>query len=83
MNGDKPSYLTSTTSLLLFVAVIGYVVGNLATLWFSKGEQGFGNLEGLITTLLPLYAVRKGLEEVKKTNGASAPGGTHGGNGGG
>ena len=73
----KPSFLHSTTSILLLIAVCAYVLGNLLVLWFTKGQAGIGNLEGLITILLPLYGLRKGAEIVKNsTHAPPPPGGT-------
>jgi len=76
-NGGKPSYLSSTTSQLLVVGVFVYGVGGLVLIW--KGTvTSLEPLQWLINILLPLYAVRKGVEVVTHGNGQTPPGGTNG-----
>ena len=69
MADEKPSYLNSTTSQVLFaacVACIGTcVVMVLCGLWREQAafvDVGRAGLEGLLTTFLGLYGVRKGIE---------------------
>ena len=69
MAEDKPSYLNSTTSQVLFAACAAYIVTCMAMvacgLWRSEPafvDVGRTGLEGLLTTFLGLYGVRKGIE---------------------
>ena len=57
------SLFTSTTSLLLVVAFVGY---ELAALWLAyKGTISIDALKYPVETLLILYGVRKGIEAGK------------------
>ena len=65
---EKPSWMTSTTSQILVGAIAFYGLGALVLVW--KGS--LTNLEPfqwLINVLLPIYAVRKGVESGKNGNG--------------
>ena len=74
---EKPSYLSSTTSQLLVASVLIYGVGSVLLIW--KGTlTNLEALQWLINILLPLYAVRKGVEVVKNGHGQTLPGGTNG-----
>ena len=65
---DHPSYMSSTTSQLLVAAVLVYGTGTILLIW--KGTiTSLESLQWLINILLPLYAVRKGVESVKNGNG--------------
>ena len=60
----QPSYMVSTTRQLLLVSVVVYGFGTFLLMW--KGAiTTLDPLQWLINILLPLYAVRKGVEAGK------------------
>lgn len=66
---DQPSYRTSTTSLLVVIAVLAYVLSCLFLVGLGAWRQdatlltgGSGGLESLVVTLFTLYGIRKGVE---------------------
>ena len=82
MADEKPSYLNSTTSLVLFVACAAYVLSCLMSVGVGLWKQqvdlvdfGRTGLEGLVTTFLGLYGVRKGIEVGQKNHAPPTEGG--------
>lgn len=80
MSEEKPSYMTSATSQILIITVGGYVLAAVALVVVGgiKGDLNFvraaqGSLESLLTVVLPLYAVRKGIEAGKNGHATSPP----------
>ena len=72
----QPSYFSSATSQLLVLAVALYGIGCLTLFW--KGVlTTLEPLQWLINILLPLYAVRKGVEVLKNSNGSPPAGGAN------
>ena len=81
--GDKPSYLTSTTSLVFIIVAVGFV--GVALLMAGIGawrdqpqliSGAQGALESLLTFIGLLYGVRKGGEMVRNGSQPTTTGGT-------
>ena len=72
---EQPSYMTSTTSQILIVGVVGYV---LICGWMAvKGQvaEALTGMRWLVEAMLVLYGYRKGVEVGKNggTNGQAPP----------
>lgn len=61
MSGDKPSFMTSTFSIITIVVVVGFVG---LCLWM----RDITNLKEIAMMVLSAYGVKKGIE-LQKTNG--------------
>ena len=67
------SWSSSTTSQILVISVLGYLAGALLLIW--HGKIGIEAIQWLLNIILPLYAVRKGVEAGKNGNAVPPPGG--------
>ena len=78
MADERPSYMTSTTSLVFGITAVGYVLVALVMvvlgIWKNQPQYvsvAQNSLESLLTFVGLLYGVRKGGEMVR--NGHSQP----------
>lgn len=72
MAEEKPSYVSSTTSQILMLACVAYVLGSLLLLGIGAWQKdqallstGTAGLESLVAAVLPIYGFRKGAEMPK------------------
>lgn len=65
------SWSTSTTSQILVLTVLAYAIICGLLVW--QGKVGIEAIQWLLNIIIPLYAVRKGVEAGKNGNGHDEP----------